>query len=118
MGIWKTPIAAGRGGGGRSYDVVPGMPEASILMYRIESTEPGVMMPELARRLVDREGVALVREWIASMHDSRADQESLTHIAQMDGGFQHENCAPALILSSMAHLRAIEGAANRQSLPS
>jgi len=76
VGVWKTPIAAGRGGGGRSYDVVPGKPEASILMYRIESTEPGVMMPELSRRLVDSEGVALVREWIAGMHDSRAQTKT------------------------------------------
>ena len=28
---------------------------------------PGVMMPELGKRLVHEEGVALVREWIAAM---------------------------------------------------
>jgi uncharacterized repeat protein (TIGR03806 family) len=67
IGIWKTPIAAGRGTGGRSYDIVPGRPEASILMYRLESTEPGVMMPEISRRLVHEEGVALIREWIANL---------------------------------------------------
>jgi uncharacterized repeat protein (TIGR03806 family) len=66
-GVMRTPVAAGRGTGGRSYDIVPGQPDQSILMYRIESTEPGVMMPELSRRLVDEEGVALVREWIAGM---------------------------------------------------
>jgi uncharacterized repeat protein (TIGR03806 family) len=66
-GLWKTPVAAGRGSGGRSYDIVPGKPDESILMYRLESKEPGVMMPELARRLVDEEGVALVREWIAGL---------------------------------------------------
>jgi uncharacterized repeat protein (TIGR03806 family) len=66
-GLWKTPIAAGRGSGGRSYDIVPGRPDDSILVYRIESTEPGVMMPELSRRLVDEEGLALVREWVASL---------------------------------------------------
>jgi uncharacterized repeat protein (TIGR03806 family) len=66
-GLWKTPIAAGRGSGGRSYDIVPGHPDDSILVYRIESTEPGVMMPELSRRLVDEEGAALVRQWVASL---------------------------------------------------
>jgi uncharacterized repeat protein (TIGR03806 family) len=66
-GLWKTPIAAGRGSGGRSYGIVPGRPDQSILFFRIGSTEPGVMMPELSRRLVDEEGVALIREWIASM---------------------------------------------------
>jgi uncharacterized repeat protein (TIGR03806 family) len=71
MGVWKTPIAAGRGTGGRSYDIVPGRPDASILMYRLESTEPGVMMPELSRRLIHQEGVALIREWIAQMPAER-----------------------------------------------
>jgi uncharacterized repeat protein (TIGR03806 family) len=68
LGVRKSPVAAGRGSGGRSFDIVPGKPEESILLYRIQSTEPGVMMPELARRRVDEEGVALVRTWIASMN--------------------------------------------------
>ncbi len=66
-GIGKTPIAAGRGSGGRLFDIVPGKPDESILMYRLESTEPGILMPELGRRLVDEEGVALIRAWIAAM---------------------------------------------------
>jgi uncharacterized repeat protein (TIGR03806 family) len=67
LGVWKTPVAAGRGSGGRSYGIVPGRPDESILVHRLESTEPGVLMPELGRRLVDREGVALVRAWVAAM---------------------------------------------------
>ena len=66
-GVWKTPVAAGRGSGGRSYGIVPGKPDQSILLYRIQSTEAGVMMPELSRRLVDEEGVTLIRDWIASL---------------------------------------------------
>lgn len=66
-GLMKLPIAAGRGSGGRHYDIVPGKPDESILVFRLESTDPGVMMPELPRRLVDDEGVALIREWIGSM---------------------------------------------------
>ena len=66
-GFWKTPVAAGRGSGGRSFDIVPGRPDESILVYRLQSTEPGVLMPELSRRLVDEEGLALMREWIASL---------------------------------------------------
>jgi uncharacterized repeat protein (TIGR03806 family) len=72
QGIWKTPVAAGRGSGGRSYDIVPGRPEESILLYRLRSTEPGVMMPELGRRLVDDEAVALVRDWVAGLKDPRS----------------------------------------------
>jgi uncharacterized repeat protein (TIGR03806 family) len=67
IGFWKAPTAAGRGSGGRLFDIVPGKPDDSILMYRIASTEPGIMMPELGHRLVDTAGVALVREWIAGM---------------------------------------------------
>jgi hypothetical protein len=37
------------------------------VVYRISSTHPGVMMPELGKRLVHDEGVALIREWIAAM---------------------------------------------------
>ncbi len=40
-----------------------------------KSTDPGVMMPELGRRLVDEEGVALIRDWIVSLQaqTSRAE---------------------------------------------
>ena len=60
-------MAAGRGSGGRSFDIEPGEPERSILPYRFESTEPGVMMPELGRSLTDPEAVAMLRQWIAAM---------------------------------------------------
>ncbi len=67
FGVHKSPTAAGRGTGGRQYDVVPGEPARSILMFRIESTEPDVAMPELGRTLVHKEGAELVRQWIAGM---------------------------------------------------
>ena len=60
-------MAAGRGTGGRKYDIVPGEPDESILVYRMESTEAGVRMPNLSRNLVSAHGVELVREWIRSM---------------------------------------------------
>lgn len=67
IGFCKQPIAAGPGSGGRSYDIVPGDPDRSILLYRLESVEPGSRMPELGRELVHEEGVELIREWIASL---------------------------------------------------
>ncbi|TDB65993.1 SO2930 family diheme c-type cytochrome [Arundinibacter roseus] len=67
IGIKKTPVAAGRGSGGRLYDIVPGHPEQSILVYRLESSDPGEMMPELGRKLVHQEGIALIKEWIRSI---------------------------------------------------
>jgi uncharacterized repeat protein (TIGR03806 family) len=67
LGIGKPPVAAGIGTGGRPLDIVPGHPEKSILLFRMESVVPGVMMPELGRRVTDEEGVAVVRQWIASL---------------------------------------------------
>ncbi len=69
LGIMKRPTAAGRGAGDLLFDIVPGRPEESILVHRMESTDPGVMMPELGRTLVHEEGVRLIREWIASLDD-------------------------------------------------
>ncbi len=67
IGIGKAPVAAGKGSGGRRFSVVPSRPDESILLYRIESTDPGIMMPEMGRKLVHTEGVELVRKWIQEM---------------------------------------------------
>lgn len=67
LGVMKAPVAAGRGSGGRQFSIVPGQPEKSILMYRLESDDPGEMMPELGRKTTHTEGAALVRDWIKSM---------------------------------------------------
>lgn len=66
-GLCKTPIAAGHGTGGRLYDIVPGDPDASILLHRMEITDPGSLMPELGRSLVHDEGVELIRAWISGV---------------------------------------------------
>ena len=67
IGILKHPVAAGRGSGGLKQVIVPGDPDASILLYRMASTEPGVAMPELGRSVTDPDSLALIREWIAAM---------------------------------------------------
>lgn len=67
IGVCKTPVAAGQGSGGFRFSIVPGRPDESILIHRMEATMPKVQMPELGRTLVHREGVQLIREWIASM---------------------------------------------------
>lgn len=67
LGFDKTPVAAGRGSGNRDYDIVRGNPDKSILIYRMESTDSGIMMPEVGRKTTHKEGVALVREWIRSL---------------------------------------------------
>lgn len=64
LGFSKRPVAAGRGSGDLAFDITPGEPDKSILFRRVESTEPGVMMPELGRSLADRQAIALLRRWI------------------------------------------------------
>jgi uncharacterized repeat protein (TIGR03806 family) len=68
--------------GGFQYDILPGDPDHSVLPFRLASTDPHVMMPQIGRSVVHTEGLALVREWIAGMSGSCAPGESGTH----DGG--------------------------------
>ncbi|MBL0967083.1 MAG: hypothetical protein IBJ05_09720, partial [Blastomonas sp.] len=66
-GVYKRPVAAGRGSGGREFAILPGQPDQSIMIHRMASTEPGVAMPEVGRSMVHEEGVALIRAWISSL---------------------------------------------------
>jgi hypothetical protein len=67
VGVGKRPVAAGRASGGLEFSIVPGDPDHSIIVHRMASTEPGVMMPQLGRSLVHAEGLALVRAYVAAM---------------------------------------------------
>jgi uncharacterized repeat protein (TIGR03806 family) len=67
LGLCKLPIAAGGGTGGRRFDIAPGQPDESILLYRMEITDPASLMPELGRSTADDDGIALIREWINAM---------------------------------------------------
>jgi uncharacterized repeat protein (TIGR03806 family) len=66
LGACKTPNSAGNIAGLR-YDLVPGQPDASILIYRLESIAPKISMPQLGRAVVHEEGVQLLREWVAEL---------------------------------------------------
>ena len=70
IGLCKPPVAADRGTGDHFFDIVPGKPDDSILPYRMASSDPGVMMPEIGRSTVHQEGVALIRAWIAAQQGS------------------------------------------------
>ena len=69
LGLYKKPVATGRGSGGLKYSIVPGKPDESILLHRMISLDPGVMMPESGRTLSHTEAVEMVREWILVMED-------------------------------------------------
>lgn len=67
LGINKPPVAAGRASADNLYSIHPGHPEKSILIYRLKSLDPGIMMPEMGRKTVDEEGLKLLEEWIGSL---------------------------------------------------
>jgi hypothetical protein len=52
IGVRKTPVAAGRGSGDLQFGILPGQPDKSILVYRMESKDPGVMMPDWVEALL------------------------------------------------------------------
>ena len=70
LGVGKRPVAAGRASGDLDFIIAPGKPDKSILIKRMESTDPGIAMPELGRSTVHKEGVDLLRDWIAAMPPS------------------------------------------------
>lgn len=67
LGFCKSPVAAGRGTGGRPYSIVPGEPDRSILVYRMETSDPATRMPEVGRAVPHYAGIALIRDWVASL---------------------------------------------------
>jgi uncharacterized repeat protein (TIGR03806 family) len=67
LGICKPPVAAGKAAADEHYDIVPGHPEQSILVYRMQSIAPSIMMPKIGRSLEHVEAAALVSDWVASL---------------------------------------------------
>ncbi len=64
LGIYKKPVAAGRASGNLKYSIVPGHSDDSILLFRMKSLDPGIMMPESGRALADKAGIKLIEDWI------------------------------------------------------
>jgi uncharacterized repeat protein (TIGR03806 family) len=67
LGFCKTPVATGKASADMLFDAVPGHPDLSILAHRMSSIEPKIMMPEIGRTIVHKEGLQLIREWLASL---------------------------------------------------
>ncbi|CAN5275892.1 hypothetical protein BH11PSE2_BH11PSE2_20340 [soil metagenome] len=72
LGVSRRTVAAGRASFDLDFDIVAGEPDRSIMLRRMASRDPGIMMPELSRTLVDEDGVALIRAYIASLAPAKA----------------------------------------------
>ena len=67
LGFNKGPVSAAQGSGKLLYNITPGKADSSILVYRMNSAETGIAMPEIGRSLIHQEGVALMQDWINSL---------------------------------------------------
>ena len=67
LGFYKKPVATGRASNNLKYSIVPGQPEESILLFRMQSLDPGIMMPESGRALQHSEAIELVSKWIKNL---------------------------------------------------
>lgn len=67
LGACRRPAMAGSGTGGLDFDVVPGHPERSILLFRMRTTDPRARMPTLGVNFNDEFGAGLVEQWIREM---------------------------------------------------
>ena len=67
LGFYKKPVATGKGSFNLRYSIVPGKSEESILLARMHSLDPGIMMPESGRALRDEEGLEIILTWINSL---------------------------------------------------
>lgn len=73
VGVCRTPASTGAGAGGLDHVIVPGAPDESIIMFRMESSSLSLLMPEWFTRTTDVAGVALVRDWIDAMEPVDCD---------------------------------------------
>jgi hypothetical protein len=77
-GVCRTPTSAGNVGNcppGAINDIVPGYPDYSILLCRMNSVKPGEMMARVGRTLIHSEGSKLIRRWIEILPDLFPDIE-------------------------------------------
>jgi uncharacterized repeat protein (TIGR03806 family) len=65
LGVCKSPSSAGDTGG-RRFDIVPGRPEESVLLYRMQLTNSAYRMPE-GSRTPDVVGIDVIAAWITAL---------------------------------------------------
>lgn len=66
-GICKPLASTAPAMPGYDYNIVPGMPESSAVIYRMNSTDPVLRMPVLGRTLTHTEGLELITAWVAEL---------------------------------------------------
>lgn len=67
LGVCKSPVAAGSAAGNFMYDIVPGDPDHSILIFRMKATDSQIKMPQGPSITPDIDGAALIATWIGQL---------------------------------------------------
>ncbi len=125
-GICKEPVAAGRGSGNRSYDIVPGSAADSILNFRLNSAEAGIRMPPLARSVVHGEAAALLMQWVDEVlptpdtEDEEACTGPFAGVPVLGGGVPLAAAAPVLdpltqLIATLQSLATLSSADQRRA---
>jgi uncharacterized repeat protein (TIGR03806 family) len=71
-GVCKLPLAyVGTGEPGYTYDIAPGSPETSILLYRMSHVGAGQTMPVVGRQTNHVEAISMVGDWIRQLPQPR-----------------------------------------------
>ncbi|MGO2135781.1 SO2930 family diheme c-type cytochrome [Marinobacter sp.] len=65
FGVCKEAAAGGKDG--YPFDVIPGNPDESYLLFRMTTDDSRHKMPELARNTMHQEGTELIRSWIDAL---------------------------------------------------
>ena len=66
-GVCKKPLAYSLTAPGYKYDVNPGSPQSSILLYRMNTTLTGDIMPVVGRQTIHAEATSMVGDWIRQL---------------------------------------------------
>jgi uncharacterized repeat protein (TIGR03806 family) len=67
-GVCKMPLAyVGTGQPGYRYDINPGSPEKSILIYRLSHVGAGQTMPVVGRQTNHTEAIAVLSDWVRQL---------------------------------------------------
>lgn len=68
--VYGSPLGAWGPG---DHIVTPGDPEASVMLLRASSAEPGLRMPPLARNLPDQAFASVLEDWILALEPEPLD---------------------------------------------
>ncbi|MGD9858126.1 MAG: hypothetical protein AB7U20_24550, partial [Planctomycetaceae bacterium] len=110
MGIVDVPVAHGGFFIPDVRIVASGVPQRSVMYYRMAKLGPG-RMPRLGSSVVDEAGLKLIREWIAGLSESPSDIEQLVpQQTSLMPDLLLRDLTPQQVADLLAYLVELQGA--------